>query len=539
MEASNEKRNARRFSDVHHSRKKGWRAWFNFLGKHGKTVNLKPPFYKRYPVVAGFIVVLAVVSVFGAKRLFTRAEVADFYPSNCLGSWQGPQNAQGKPEMLAPISTSTIFGEDNSAVFNSGTGQIFCGGFLPGNYASSSDIKSVGLTFVWQVGEPSATSTFPQGALITTSTISTSTSASADTATGTDQVTQVVGQGAALEQGSSTDVQQTAPADSSATTPADSGGAIPPQQINPEPVPPTNSSDTTSTTSFLYNLRGLLFNVAFAQSDSTSSPQVTSDTIPVANDTTTTVSKPQNISTPASPSPSNETTTVSEQVTQKAGQQTQSTKQGTQNIEQATTTGAEPSTTIIIGPTITASLTPLTTSTDASGTYVIMNATDTLATGTEPVVPPPAPDENFLKISYSTDGQTWTEIAKVNDNNWQNFTVTLPINNWEILKKLQIQVEGIPTTLNPTPKVYLDGMFAEVHYELSPEFAAALSGDQSLDGQNSSSSVTTTTIGGVTVIVLPPSQKPVSDNPKQQDTFRADQTPQFNFDLNSISVPGQ
>lgn len=69
-------------------------------------------------------------------------------------------------------------------------------------------------------------------------------------------------------------------------------------------------------------------------------------------------------------------------------------------------------------------------------------------------------------MSYSTDGQTWGEITKVNPKNWQNLTISLPLKTWDELKKLQISVEGIPTVLNPLPKVYLDGMFVEVHYEL-------------------------------------------------------------------------
>lgn len=85
-------------------------------------------------------------------------------------------------------------------------------------------------------------------------------------------------------------------------------------------------------------------------------------------------------------------------------------------------------------------------------------------------LPPPPPDENFLKVSYSVDGESWFEIGKVNMDNWQNFTARLPISQWDEVKNLQISVEGIPTTLNPVPPVYLAGMFIGVNYELPPFF---------------------------------------------------------------------
>lgn len=68
-------------------------------------------------------------------------------------------------------------------------------------------------------------------------------------------------------------------------------------------------------------------------------------------------------------------------------------------------------------------------------------------------------------MSYSTDGQTWISIGKVNVDNWPQFTVTLPISDWKDLQNLQIRVQGIPTTQDPVPPVYLDGMLVEVHYD--------------------------------------------------------------------------
>ena len=66
------------------------------------------------------------------------------------------------------------------------------------------------------------------------------------------------------------------------------------------------------------------------------------------------------------------------------------------------------------------------------------------------------PDNNFL------------DVSQVNINNWQQFTVTLPISDWQDLENLQVRIEGIPTTQDPIPPVYLDGMFMEVHYDSQP-----------------------------------------------------------------------
>ncbi len=403
------------FSDIKTARGSGVRHGLAWLKNHDTIVNLKPTFYKRRPI---FIVLTALIAggfaFWGMRQLFTQAEVADFFPSTCLGAWAGAQNAQGKPEVLAPASARATFGENNSAVFTSGTGQIFCGGFVPQEYATAGDIKNVGLTFVWQIGEPTATSSFPQGAEV-----STGAAASSEIATTT---------------------------------------------------PPTNE---TSTTSFLYHFRGLIFNTAFADA--------ASDIAPVASDATAVA-------------PTSETTTQA----------------------------------VIIALPITAILAPITSST--------AEATSGTAPTSAPALASPAPDENFLEISYSVDGATWIEIAKVNKDNWQNFTVTLPIAGWDLLRKLQIQITDIPTTLNPTPKVYLDGMFAEVHYEIPPAFTNVIGGGSSEGPAPQAANGPAEVPAGTPVIVLPPSQKPVPAHP-EQNTFKADEAPQFNLDLNSLAAP--
>jgi hypothetical protein len=102
----------------------------------------------------------------------------------------------------------------------------------------------------------------------------------------------------------------------------------------------------------------------------------------------------------------------------------------------------------------------------ASTTTTIASDTDASNTAITAVEQPVStPDDNFLDVSYSTDGQTWISVGEVNMSNWQNFTVTLTVSDWTDLQNLQVRVEGIPTTQDPIPPIYLDGMLLEVHYD--------------------------------------------------------------------------
>lgn len=115
-----------------------------------------------------------------------------------------------------------------------------------------------------------------------------------------------------------------------------------------------------------------------------------------------------------------------------------------------------------------ASTTSMATTTAATSTMTMASDTDASNTAINAVEQPaPTPDDNFLDVSYSTDGQTWISVGEVNMSNWQQFTITLPISDWTDLQNLQIRVEGIPTTQDPVPPIYLDGMLLEVHYDVA------------------------------------------------------------------------
>lgn len=94
-------------------------------------------------------------------------------------------------------------------------------------------------------------------------------------------------------------------------------------------------------------------------------------------------------------------------------------------------------------------------------------------------------------------------IAEVNPDNWQKFTVTLPIANWDDLKKVQIRLSGMPTSLAKVPRIYLDGMFVEVHYDVPPI------GDESTP----QAPVVVQVSPSVTVEIPPPDPAPVLPPP--------------------------
>ncbi|GEM_PF-4072746 len=101
-------------------------------------------FYFR-PVQITLCVVLLFVlgSIFILGPLHTSAQFAYFYPKHCLGTWHNPQLASGQTTQPLESSAPATITEANSAVFNGGEKQLFCGDFpvvLPGD-ARIEDLK--------------------------------------------------------------------------------------------------------------------------------------------------------------------------------------------------------------------------------------------------------------------------------------------------------------------------------------------------------------------------------------------------------------
>ena len=76
----------------------------------------------KYSSIVLFIVLVSVFS------LRSRADIANFYPTNCLGNWENPQNAEGVPD-VKNNSDKNNFLPSNSAVLNNTNAPLYCGNF--------------------------------------------------------------------------------------------------------------------------------------------------------------------------------------------------------------------------------------------------------------------------------------------------------------------------------------------------------------------------------------------------------------------------
>jgi hypothetical protein len=67
----------------------------------------------------------------------------------------------------------------------------------------------------------------------------------------------------------------------------------------------------------------------------------------------------------------------------------------------------------------------------------------------------------LFDIHYTLDGQNWNYLGSVNENNWQNLTFDIPVNNWLDISKIQIKINSLPDT---DYYLYLESMWLEVEY---------------------------------------------------------------------------
>jgi hypothetical protein len=72
--------------------------------------------------------------------------------------------------------------------------------------------------------------------------------------------------------------------------------------------------------------------------------------------------------------------------------------------------------------------------------------------------------KTLFDIHYTLDGQNWNYLGSVNENNWQNLTFDIPVNNWLDISKIQIKINSLPDT---DYYLYLESMWLEVEYENS------------------------------------------------------------------------
>lgn len=116
------------------------------------VLNLKKQkqLYISFSVVGGLIFLTALGwFIYGT---FIRAEKAQFYPTACLGGWQNPQNAEGKPD-LDEGAPAEDFSSKNSSVLQNAISELYCGGFK-GDIPQDTEPKRAVLKFSWALKLP-------------------------------------------------------------------------------------------------------------------------------------------------------------------------------------------------------------------------------------------------------------------------------------------------------------------------------------------------------------------------------------------------
>jgi hypothetical protein len=91
--------------------------------------------------------------------------------------------------------------------------------------------------------------------------------------------------------------------------------------------------------------------------------------------------------------------------------------------------------------------------------------------------------KTLFDIHYTLDGQNWNYLGSVNENNWQNLSFDIPVNNWLDISKIQIKINSLPDT---DYYLYLESMWLEVEYVskvegITPEDTSILNKNLSLD----------------------------------------------------------
>ncbi len=114
-----------------------WGAFGRFIHQHHRLI------FSFF-----FITALVIVGVFSST---SRADVANFYPSQCLGGWSHPENAQNQPELSSDDQTSD-FTDQNSAVLENSSAEIYCGGFT-GELPDKTVPKNLVLHLSWAIAD--------------------------------------------------------------------------------------------------------------------------------------------------------------------------------------------------------------------------------------------------------------------------------------------------------------------------------------------------------------------------------------------------
>ena len=384
-----------------------------------KSIRKKKKFRFKFLTLFGFLTLVIVAGGLLFYFRWARASSVNLYPGSCLGSWQNPHLAQGRPDIS---DMGQVINKDNAAVFSEGgIKEIYCGSFN-GDLSENEIklIKSVNLKFSWLVVDEELQASSGQVATSSIMIIQPPATSSEAIASNTNYIINQI-----LDNVHADEVQLII----STTTPEIT-------IVTNASIPVVDSSAITT---------GQV-------SETIPSPEANSSIPGISTETDTTEDAAaigNSVETTATSSPTSFWWRKFSFLF--ADDQISNTAVTISDVDMATlSTGSTSSPQASSGQAATSSLES-----------------------------PISPTEDFLKVSYTLDGVNWQELGMVNKNNWQDLSFNIPVSylletelptngnevsTLEDIKKIQIKIESLPI-LNETPFVYLDGMALEVEYE--------------------------------------------------------------------------
>ncbi len=451
-----------------------------------QVVDLRQPSSKKGWFLAGGALVLAFFLIFFVNQFFSHAEVSYFYPSSCLGEWEGTTRAQEKPENWE--KESQVFSADNAAYFSFPEAKIFCGNFLGSDFKGEGEIKRVKLTLVWDFkGEQVGITPLIQNSeelLVKPedekSVAPEENSKPIEIPSVTPEENSVPVENPILESPPSGELKENLNLILPDVPPGDGVNNIEEPILEAVPSVYLKKSDSLK----FSQIRKFLWPKALAQSEAISGDaSLKSDSVII-------VDTPADISESVGELPKSDEVEIGENL------------KSAPSSPESDSEAANASSNSILDPE----------------TNLPVPIIHTL---------PFEPSKDFLSLNYSIDGQTWTLLNKVNLENWKYLTVELPILNWEDLRRLQISVNGIPSTLQKLPEGFLDGLVLGVDYESAPIFEVK----ENRITQEPAQEVVIP--DNLPVITVSPDQVP---EPVDLDrkSYGPGETPSFDFDLEKL-----
>ncbi len=367
--------------------------------------------------------ILTIFLFFIVFKFQTKANSAYFYPQTCLGSFVNPEKAQGEREVDNP----DLINELNSAVYYSGFKEIYCGNFQ--GPIKEGEIKKVTLHFNWVITkelrekpiiEPTSSKSLIEK-IIPSKTIEinvgTSDVPTIKDETNGNESNNINTNGNELNN-TNTNESQTTTSSYEDNKKFEQSVLSPKRSLNNQsemsalsPNQSTNNQFEQSVLSPKKSVYIKFINFVFAQDEKQNELQRISET---------------------NSNEFNNTNTNSNESNQVNSNESQTTTSSYENINMSEQSVSSPNQ----------------SSNNQSEQSVLSQNLSVSKT--------------LFDIHYNLDGQNWNYLGSVNENNWQNLTFDIPVNNWLDISKIQIKINSLPDT---DYYLYLESMWLEVEYE--------------------------------------------------------------------------